>query len=114
MIVKRTNGLSAANSPITVSDTTATDTLAKPRRVLYATIKLSGSGTTTATLTLNSSLGSGYDAELGSVAISADTVGVFIPTHDHLIVLPEDALDFLVPAAGAGVTASVALYTEVV
>jgi hypothetical protein len=106
--IKRTSGTSAANAPITVSDASP-----QARRFLYATIVYSATVTQTPTLRLNSALGAAFDAELGSIAITV-TEGLIIPTHDEIMILGDDVFDVLAPAGGVGITASVAIYSELV
>ncbi len=105
--IKRSSAEGTANTNVTVSDPAA-DT---PRRFLFATVKYTATVTETCTLTLNSGLGATFDTELDSVAVTA-TDGVIFAKHERVFVGKDDALDFLAPAGGAGISADVVIYME--
>lgn len=105
--ITRDTGTSAANTAQTVS-TSAADIV----RLLFVTIKYSASASPTVTVTLNSGAGSSFDTVLSSTVMSSDTDVVFIP-DEAIFIEGDDNIDVLAPAGGAGITSSVAIYTEI-
>ena len=103
----RTSDESLANAAVTV--TPATGAL---RRILFVTVKYSASVTVNVTVTLNSGAGANWDTLLATIALSAATDGVWIP-DEELIISDDDVIDVLAPAGGVGITAAVAVYSEV-
>ena len=104
----------------TDSDASAADTvvnvntpLGNVRRLISVFLKLSGSGTTPAIITLNSGRGALYDIELGTIVISAGIFGTFYPGANEVIIQDDDAIDVNVPGAGGAVTSHVLITTEV-
>ncbi len=104
----RTVGTSAANTAQTVS--TAPETGA-PMQVIMVTAKYSAAPTHAGvTVTLNSGAGAGYDAQLDASASNAQTY-VYRPSPP-VPMYPDDAIDVVAPAGGAGITSSVTIYTR--
>ena len=103
----RKTGESAANTQLTVS-TTITDIV----RVLFVTVKYSANVTQNVTVTLKSGQGTAWDTLLATIALSAASDGVFIP-DEALYIESDDNLDVVAPAGGVGVTAAIAIYTEI-
>ncbi len=83
------------------------------RKLLHVGVTLSGAtGTTTATIVLDSGRGAVYDIELGTIAISGGDEGIFYPTVETYI-QDDDSLVVTVPAAGASAVPQVQIQTEV-
>ena len=93
---------SAANT----AQTCSTDGL-MPYKILFVTMDATGSATSDVTYTLNSSIGSAFDALLETD--SGATTGLFIPAYD-CILMTGDALDVTAGNASGSDTTSVAIY----
>jgi hypothetical protein len=113
--LERTVGTSAANTAQTVSvgggALGANDGVA--RRVKYITVHYSASPTQTGvTLTLNSGAGSTYDTLLKTG--TADAQNNFYSELDfgRIILMGDDTLDIVAPAAGGAITSRVTAICE--
>lgn len=83
----------------------------KGRRVLMVTTAYSAAPTQAGvTSTLNSGAGAGYDTLLNTGTANARYSAWF--PNANLVLGDDDALDVSAPAGGAGITASIAVYTE--
>lgn len=105
----RTTGTSTANAAQTVS--TPPVGVQSRRRLLFVTVVYSAAVTLNVTVTLNSGAGAAFDTLLQTIALSANTDGLFIPDGD-VDIQSDDVIDVLAPAGGAGVTSAVAIYWE--
>lgn len=95
----------AANASLTV--TVPAD---KARRLVMVTVKYSGTPTQAGvTTTLDSGAGDSYDVVLNTGAANAQNT-VYLPDGE-LMFGSDDAIVVVAPAGGAGITASVAVYT---
>lgn len=95
----------AANAPLTV--TVPAD---KARRLVLVTVKYSAAPTQAGvTTTLDSGAGASYDVVLNTGAANAQNT-VYLPDGE-LMFGSDDAIVVVAPAGGAGITASVAVYT---
>ena len=102
----RTVGTSGANTAQTVNTPAE-----GPLLLLFVTCKYSAAPTQAGvTVTLNSGVGAAYDAELNAGSANAQTT-VYAPTG-RIIIAPDDVLDVLAPAGGAGITSTIAIYTR--
>lgn len=90
---------------------TATLPAGNARRVHMVTIKYSGAPTQAGTtVTLDSGAGAGYDAVLNTGTANATTT-VYFP-DGVLVIGKDDALVVAAPSGGGALTASVAIYSE--
>lgn len=99
---------SAANTELTVSTPTARG---RVQRLLSVLAKYSANVTVNVTVTLNAAHGAAYDTLLQTIALSAAQNGVWLPDAEILLE-PDDAIDVVAPAGGAGVTAAVTILTR--
>lgn len=108
--VERWVGTSAANTEITLSTSaTAPATL---RRLLYVTVKYSAAPTQTGvTVTLNNGAGAAYDTLLTTGTANAQAT-YYVPAAEMLL-MSDDVIDVVGPAAGGAITCAVAIYTEI-
>ena len=81
------------------------------RRILLVTVKYTANATVNVTITLNSGAGADRDVILQTIALSAATNGIWIPTAPVLI-SPDDVIDVFAPLLAAK-TSSVAIYSEI-
>lgn len=103
-LLDRDVGTSGANAAQTVSTP-----LGGGRRLAYVTVKYSSAVTEDVTVTLNSGAGSAYDTLLATMELANNQHGVFIP--DEMVdILPDDTIDVVAPAGGAGITSAVTIY----
>lgn len=105
--IDRDSDQSGADAELTLSTASG-----RVRRILFVTVKYSGSVTKNVTITLNSGAGSNWDTLLQTIALSAATDGVWIPDEETDLA-DDDVIDVVAPAGGVGVTAAVAVYTKV-
>lgn len=105
--VDRVSGSSVANTAQTVNSATGT-----VQRLLLVTLVLSASGTTTATITLDSGAGAAFDAVLGTIVLAPGTEGTFLPAAD-VIISTDDRISVTATAGGVGIVTNLAIYTEV-
>lgn len=103
---ERFSDQSASGANLTVSTLPG-----EPRRLLFVTVKYSGSATVNVTVTLNSGAGAAWDTILNTIALSAATEGIWIPDKD-VILSADDAIDVFAPLLSAK-TSAVAIYSEV-
>lgn len=108
--IERWVGTSAANTAQTISTSVA----GVARRLLWVSVLYSATPTETGVIiTLNSGAGSGYDTPLKTFA--ANTQANFFPLYTDpqtVVILPDDAIDVLAPAAGGVITSTVIIYTQ--
>lgn len=104
-LLDRDVGTSGSNVAQTVSTP-----LGGGRRLVYVTVKYSSSVTKDVTVTLNSGAGSAYDTLLATMELASNQHGVFIP-DERVDILPDDTIDVVAPAGGAGITSAVTIYT---
>ena len=103
--IERSVEQGAANTLLTSSLT------GRRRKLLAVTCKYSSAPTQAGvTVTLDSGAGGIYDAVLLTGTANAQTT-VFLPTVP-IPILVDDAIVVAAPAAGVGITAAVAIYTE--
>lgn len=102
----RVASTSAANALLTLNTTAG-----KPMLLKAVHVKYSGSVTQNVTVTLDSGAGAAYDVILNTIAISAGTTGVYLPSVP-IPVAADDIISVAAPAGGSGVTASVAIYLD--
>lgn len=108
--IERWVGTSAANTEITLSTTASPSAL---RRLLYVAVKYSAAPTQTGvTVTLNSGAGAAYDTLLTTGTSNAQST-FYIPGSEVLL-MSDDVIDVVGPAAGGAVTGAVAIYTEII
>ena len=109
--IERWVGTSAANTEITLSTSaTAPATL---RRLLYVVVKYSAAPTQTGvTVTLNSGAGAAYDTLLTTGTSNAQST-FYIPGSEVLL-MSDDVIDVVCPAAGGAITGAVSIYTEII
>lgn len=105
--VERHSDLSAANTALTV-----TIVKGSVRQILFVTVKWSASVTKNVVITLKSGLGSAYDTILRTIALAPGTDGVWIPDAE-IIIVDDDAIAAVSDAGGAGIIATLAIYTKV-
>lgn len=109
--IERWVGTSAANTAQTIS-TSTTDGIC--RRLLLVSAQYSAAPTETGVIiTLNSGAGTGYDTALKTFA--ANTQANFWPLstdQQMVVILPDDTIDVLAPAAGGVITSTVVIYTQ--
>lgn len=98
---------SGANAPLTLSTT-----IGKARHILYVTVKYSAVVTVNVTITLNSGAGAAWDTILQTIVLTAAQDGVWIPDAD-IEIGDDDVIDVLAPAGGVGITAAIAIFTEI-
>lgn len=103
-----TSGQSTANNPVTV--TTATGL---KRRALFVTVKYSGAVTQNVTVKLLSALGSAWNTLLATIALNANTDGLWSAPHARFTIAPGDSIQVVAPAGGVGITSAVAIYDEI-
>lgn len=101
------SGTSAANAPQTVTTPTGTR-----RRVKFVTIHYSAAVNVTATLTLVSALGAGFNTILYSIVLAGASDALLFP-DGNLDIAAGDSLSLLAPAGGVGITSSVVIYTDI-
>ena len=100
---------SAANTEITTSTSTTPSAL---RKLLYITVKYSAAPTQTGvTVTLNNGAGSGYDTLMTTGTANAQAT--FYRPDDEVLLMSDDVIDVVGPAAGGAITCAVAIYTEI-
>ncbi len=110
--LERTSGISTANNPVTVSAgggaAGANDGVR--RRVKYVTVAYSAAPTQTGvTMTVNSGVGAGYDTLI--IGGSANIRYTYYEP-ENLVLLGDDTLDVIAPAAGGVITASIVIVCE--
>jgi hypothetical protein len=64
-----------------------------------------------ATVTINSGVAGGFDVLLSTLTFAANRYGVYLP-EQPIPLAPEDVIDVLTPAGGAGITAAVEIKFE--
>ncbi len=99
--LRRTKGTSSANTAQTISTTPG-----PTARLAYVTVKFSSAVTKDVTVTLNSGAGSAYDTLLATMELVSNQYGVFIP-DEKIDIFPDDVIDVVAPAGGAGITSGV-------
>jgi hypothetical protein len=108
--IERWVGTSAANTAQTIS----TSTGGVARRLLWVSVLYSAAPTETGVIvTLNSGAGAGYDTPLKTFA--ANTQANFFPLYtdpETVVILADDAIDVLAPAAGGVITSTIIIYTK--
>lgn len=102
------NGQSTANASKTVTTTTGVK-----RRILFATVKYSAAVSVTATVTLLSALGAAWNTLLANIAFSANTDGLWVPSHSEFVIGTGDQIQVVAPAGGGGITSAIAIYSEI-
>lgn len=109
--VERDNGpVGAANTAVTVSSKAVQS---YERRVLSAVyIAYSANASVSVTVTINSGLGADFDVRVAAIVLSVNQWGVYIPERP-LSIAVGDVIDVLLPAGGAGVTATAQILFEV-
>ena len=108
--IERWVGTSAANTEITLSTTASPSAL---RRLLYVAVKYSAAPTQTGvTVTLNSGAGAAYDTLLTTGTSNAQST-FYIPGSEVLL-MSDDVIDVVGPAAGGAITGAVSIYTEII
>lgn len=111
---RRISNESAANTALTV--TTATISPGQGLRLLYVTVSYSAVPVQTGIIiTHDSGIGAAHDIELFGGAANAQTA-LFFPgdgtlSGDHII-LDDDVISVLAPAAGGVITSAIAIYVE--
>ena len=110
-VVERYNGpVGAANAAVTVSSPAV---LSYERRVLSAVyIAYSADSSVDVTVTINSGLGGDFDILVATLSLSVDRWGVYVPDRP-LPLSVGDVIDVLLPAGGAGITATAQILFEV-
>lgn len=111
--LERTVGTSAANTVQTVSGGGGAAGAADgaKRRVLYVLVAYSAAPSQTGvTITINSGAGAGYDTLL--LTGTANARYNFWQPDEPLILMGDDSIDVLAPAAGGVITSSIAIVTE--
>lgn len=104
----RWTGTGGDNAAVTIS----TDTSGS-KRLLFVVVAYSASPTQAGTtVVLNSGAGAAFDATMNTGTANA-RYNVYIPDGE-VIIVDGDAVDVTAPAGGAGITASVSIYTETV
>ena len=104
----RDSDVSGVNSALTLS--TEVGLL---RRIISVDVVYSGSATANVDITVNSGLGGGYDNLRQTIALSGARYAFWVPDEEVLL-WPDDVLDVLTGAGGAGVTSTVVIETEAV
>ena len=99
---------SGANTALTVSTEAG-----RLRRIISVDVVYSGSATANVDITVNSGLGGDYDNLRQTIALSGARYAFWVPDEDILL-WPDDVLDVLAGAGGAGVTSTVVIETEAV
>lgn len=89
---------------------TATLAASEPRQIVCVGVTYSASASVTVAVNVNSGGGAAYDFTLGTIALTNETTGSWIPTSP-VYISDIDALDVVAPAGGADVTAAVSIYT---
>lgn len=83
----------------------------RPQKLLFVTVAYSAAPTQTGvTVTLDSGAGAAFDCTLFTGTANAQ-FSVYEPTAD-IIVLHDDIIKVVAPAGGAGITATVSVYTQ--
>ena len=81
------------------------------RRLIMVTVQYSAAPTQSGvTVALDSGAGADYDITLSTGSANAQST-VYIPSGD-VIIKEDDAITVTAPAGGAGITASIAIYTK--
>ena len=104
--INTATGQSGADAAQTVSTPSG-----QQRSVLSVTVKYSGSVSVDVTLTLNAGAGAAWDVLLPTITLNAETDGVWIPDGE-MILGPDDVLDVLAPAGGAGIMSAIAIRSD--
>ena len=103
---RRLSETSAANTALSVTTPSAV-----PHRLLFATVKYSAAPTQAGVTTeIDSGVGAGSDVVLNTGAANAQAT-VYAPDAE-LRVADGDAFKVTAPAGGAGITASIVVYVE--
>ena len=104
--LERHSDASAGDTALTLSTPSG-----QPRRVLSVTVKYSAAPTQTGVAaTLNSGVGAAYDTVLDTQA--ANLQNNFWQPSEPLILMGDDVLDVLAPAAGGVITSQITINTE--
>lgn len=111
--MERHSGQSAANSPLTLTTLTNSDS---PRRLDKVTVRYTNGGadapvSVDVTVTLDSGAGAVFDSRHQTISLSANAHGVFIPDEESWI-SGDDAIVVVAPAGGAGIISAVSVYLE--
>jgi hypothetical protein len=108
--IERWVGTSAANTAQTISTSVA----GVARKLLWVSVYYSAAPTETGVIvTLNAGAGAGYDTPLKTFA--ANLQANFFPLStdpETVVILPDDAIDVLAPAAGGAITSTIIIYTQ--
>lgn len=81
------------------------------RRLVGVIVHYSTDVSVSVAVNYNAGHGAGYDAEIHTIALSTADDGAWFPDGDVLLA-PDDAIDVVAPAGGAGETAAVTILTE--
>lgn len=96
-------GLSTANTAATISSERVTADKRTSLSAVY--IAYSANVSVNVTVTINSFYGSGFDVRVATIVLSVNRWGLYVPVR-ALPLTEGDVIDVLLPAGGAGVTAT--------
>ena len=102
LVERYTGPIGAANTATTVSSKAVQSYERRKLSAVY--VVYSANVSVSATITINSGLGSDWDILVNTLAFSAERYGVYIPER-ALPVAVGDVIDILLPAGGSGITA---------
>ena len=105
----RTKAIGGANVAFTLSSLPVT--LEKRTRLVAVYITYSAAVSVSATVTLNSGIGSDYDVTLATLVFTAERYGVYL-SERPIPISEGDVIDVLAPAGGASVTAAIEIKFE--